>query len=114
MHRELQLDHACERLRLPAGAVLHTLAGTLWLTCEVRGATSASADIVLPAGQRHRVAQAGDYFLTHLRPGPPVRCTVELPQAQGSRMADASARIQSATRVTSARGARSACSSQNP
>lgn len=112
MQRDLRLDHACQRLTLPAGAVLHNLAGTLWLTCELRGAAGPSPDIVLAPGQRHRVAQAGDFFVTHLRPGPPVHCRVELPHQV--RMAAASARIQSATRATSARGAGSACSSQNP
>lgn len=113
MRRTLHLDHSCERLPLPAGAVLHNRAGMLWLTCQVRGTRGPSPDIVLAPGQCHRVAQAGDYFLTHLRPGPPAHCTVELPD-QAGRIAAASARIQSATRATSARGSRSACSSQNP
>ncbi|WP_326537043.1 DUF2917 domain-containing protein [Pseudorhodoferax sp.] len=80
MHHELQLDHACQRLQLPAGAVLHCHAGRLWLTRETPGQAGPSPDIVLMPGQRHRVDVAGAHFLTHLRSsGRAVRCSLELP-----------------------------------
>lgn len=84
MYRELQLNQTCQRLHLPAGAVVHCHAGRLWLTRETRDAHARSPDIVLAPGQQHRVEAAGDHFLTHLHSsGEPVRCAVELPAAQG-------------------------------
>lgn len=83
MPHELELDHACRRLHLPAGAVLHCQSGRLWLTRETRADAGASPDIVLLPGQRHRVEVAGTHFLTHLRgSGPAPRCRVELPAAR--------------------------------
>lgn len=82
MRCELLLDQTCTRLPLPAGAVLRSQAGTLWLTWERRGREGASPDIVLEPGQQHRVEQAADYLLTGLTPGETVRCTLELPAAR--------------------------------
>jgi hypothetical protein len=81
MTRQLVLDHDCQRLHLPAGAVLICHAGRLWLTQDTRAQQGASPDLVLQPGQRHRTTQAGDYIVTHLRPGPPARCEVILPAA---------------------------------
>lgn len=80
MHHELQLDHACQRLRLAAGTVLHCHQGTLWMTRECAGLRTASPDTVLHTGQRHRIDAAGDYFLTPLG-GCTARCSVEPPPA---------------------------------
>lgn len=80
MHSELELRHACRRLRLAADTVLHCQAGQLWLTSETRADTGPSPDTVLQAGQQFRVAAAGDYFLTHLRgSGPAAHCRIEFP-----------------------------------
>lgn len=85
MHHELQLDHACQRLHLRAGTVVHCHAGQVWLTREPLEQHGPSPDIVLTPGQQHRVEITGSHFLTHLRSsGEPVRCSVELPTAQGT------------------------------
>lgn len=82
MSRQLLLDHDCQHLRLPAGAELICREGSLWLTYETRAQTRPSPDLVLTAGQRHRATAAGDYFVTHMRPGPPARCELVLPTVE--------------------------------
>lgn len=85
---ELQLDHACERLRLARGSLIRCLQGSVWLTQDTPRQRGPSPDLVLQAGQQHAVAEDGDYFLTHLRPAGPARCTVEQPvRARGLRPA---------------------------
>lgn len=84
MHHELRLDHACHRLRLPAGTLLHCHQGPLWLTSELRGACGASPDTVLQSGDCHRIAAPGDYFLSDLGPQPG-RCGIEPPRHRGRR-----------------------------
>lgn len=76
---ELQLDQACQRLHLARGAVICCLQGRLWLTQDTARQRGPSPDLVLHAGQRHTVAEDGDYFLTHLQPDSPARCSVAGP-----------------------------------
>ena len=77
MRCDVPLNHACRRLRLARGALICCSQGSVWLTLETPCAAGPSPDIVLLAGQRYRVTEPGDYFLTHLGHGDPALCVVE-------------------------------------
>jgi hypothetical protein len=72
MSRTLTIHGQCIALTLSAGAQLLCREGGLWVTMEGRRPCR-SPDIVLAAGQRHRVTEDARYFLTAL---PPDRVTV--------------------------------------
>ncbi|MGO4278673.1 MULTISPECIES: DUF2917 domain-containing protein [Cupriavidus] len=76
----LMIENDCLPMALRAGAELACAGGTLWLTLE--GARPRrSPDIVLTAGQRHRVTEDATYFLTALGHGAVTVCRVIAPPA---------------------------------
>ncbi|MFC4483361.1 MULTISPECIES: DUF2917 domain-containing protein [Cupriavidus] len=76
----LMIENDCLPMALRAGAELACAGGTLWLTLE--GARPRrSPDIVLEAGQRHRVTEDATYFLTALGHGAVTVCRVSAPPA---------------------------------
>jgi hypothetical protein len=77
---DLLIESDCVPVTLRAGAEVACRAGQLWMTVEHRTARP-SADIVLLAGQRCRVAEDGIYFLSALRTdnGGMVQCHITPP-----------------------------------
>lgn len=65
MSMTLLMEQECVPVSLCVGAEVMCRHGNLWLTMEGRRRT-ASPDIVLEAGQRHRVTEDAIYFLTAL------------------------------------------------
>lgn len=71
----VSLENACHAVALRAGAELACAAGTLWVTLE-NARRRPSPDIVLTAGQRHRVTEDATVFLTALGRGRAATCHV--------------------------------------
>lgn len=82
MRFTLHLNDSCQRLSLRPGARITCARGALWITLEPRHASRPSPDLVLAAGQCHRVTEAAAYFLTGLRRDVATACEIDLSREQ--------------------------------